>query len=44
MHAIKVVYMSECKVDHAVLYRTSYVDSPQSQLSLAVRATAAIAR
>ncbi len=40
MHAIKV----ECTVDHAVLYRTSYVATPQSQLSFAVRAMAAFAR
>ncbi len=37
-------YISEYTVDHTVLYRTSYVDSPQSELSFAVRATVAIAR
>ncbi len=37
-------YISECTVDHAVVCRTSYVATPQSQLSLAVpvRATVAI--
>ncbi len=37
-------HISECTVDHVVLYRTRYVATPQSQPSLAVHATAAIAR